>query len=129
MPPGYWMLARGSLRTVVIVETGSSLSMVVLPLFLVPQFGVVGAAYAYAISYVIYAMVMLVVSRRRSGKWLGGEVLAWFGAAAIWLCTTQVACHFAGGGWWGLAPTIVAAFGCVALYYRKLSQEREARNE
>ena len=128
-PLGYWMLARGSLRTVVIVETASNLSMVVLPLFFVPRFGVVGAAYAYAISYVIYAIVMLVVSRSRSGKWLGGEVLAWFGVAAIWLCSTQVACHFAGGGWWGLTPTIVAAFGCVALYYRKISQEREARNE
>jgi PST family polysaccharide transporter len=125
-PLGYWMLARGSLSTVVIVETGSSLSMVALPLLLVPQFGVVGAAYAYAISYVIYSIVMLGVAHRRTGKWLSWETLGWFGVAAIWLCSTQIACHFAGGGWWGLVPTIAATIVCVALYYREVRQERES---
>jgi antigen flippase len=127
-PLGYWMLARGSIRTVVIVETTSSLIMIILPLVLVPNFGVIGAAHAYAIGYIIYSVVMLIVSRHRSGRWLKGSVLAWFAAAALWLGAAMLLCG-QWDGWWGLAPTAGATAGCAWLYFHNIKKEAEARDD
>lgn len=127
-PLGYWMLARGSIRTVVIVETASSLVMIILPLLLVPEFGVIGASYAYAISYILYTLVMLIVSRHRSGRWLNGLVLTWFALAAFWLGSAQLLFGQA-AGWWGLAPTAVTAIGCAWLYFHNIKKEAEARDD
>ena len=123
-PLGYWMLARGSARTVVIVESLSNLVMVALPLILIPKFGVLGAAFSFAISYLIYSGVMLSVSRSRSGKWIASEVLGWFVISGVWLGVVQVGCVVMGGGWWGMVPTVIVTLVCVLMYFQKIDQEK-----
>jgi PST family polysaccharide transporter len=127
-PLGYWMLARGSIRLVVVVESFSNLVMVLLPLILVPAFGVLGAAHSFAASYVVYALIMLIISRHRSGRWISSEVLLWFFAGGIWMAGMQFLCHLAGGGWWGVLPTAIIGLICAAIYFRKIRNETLSRH-
>lgn len=123
-PLGYWLLARGSIRTVVVVETCSNLVMALLPLVMVPVYGAVGASYAYAIGFVCYTFVMLSVSRYRSGRWISLHVLGWYALAALWLGMSQ----FMFGddsGWVGVGPTVIVTIGCVWQYIIKVRQESE----
>ena len=87
-----------------------------------------GAAFSFAISYLIYSCVMISVSRSRSGKWIASEVLGWFVIAGVWLGVVQVGCVVMGGGWWGMVPTAIATFVCVLIYFRKIDQEKIREN-
>ena len=127
-PLGYWMLARGSVKTVVVVESLSNLVMVGLPLLLVPKLGVLGAALSFAISYLIYSGVMVVISRFRSGKWIGAAVLGWFLLAGVWLAAVQLGCGVMGGGWWGMAPTAIVTTVSAVTYFRKIEQEKQKQD-
>jgi PST family polysaccharide transporter len=122
-PLGYWMLARGSVQTVVLVESTSNLAMALLPLMLVPRFGVEGAAYAFSISYMLYAIVMLMVSKARSGAWIALKTLGWFGLGALWLASVQLCSKLSGGGWWGIVPTAIISGLCAYVYMREVRRE------
>ena len=120
-PLGYWLVARGSMRTVVVVEVTSNLVMAALPVVLLPAFGLAGAAIGYFIGYLLYAIAMLAVARRRSGQWLCPRTLSWFGLAAVLLLGAQWFATLTQGGYWGLLPTGLVALGCLLVYRRMLS--------
>ena len=122
-PLGYWLVARGSMRTVVIVEVISNLVMAALPIFLLPAFGLVGTAIGYFTGYLLYAIAMLAVARRRSGQWLCPRTLSWFGLAAVLLLVAQWFATLTKGGYWGLLPTGLIALGCLLVYRRALSSQ------
>ncbi len=122
-PLGYWMLAKGSVRLVVIVEVACSIVMVILPAILIPLVGEVGAASSYLISYAIYSLVMLVVSKLRSGEWISAEVFAWFAIAALWLLFAQAGYNYLHGMWWGVSVTAISLLACSLVYYRTLRGE------
>ena len=122
-PLGYWLVARGSMRTVVIVEVTSNLVMAALPIFLLPAFGLVGTAIGYFAGYLLYAIAMLAVARRRSGQWLCPRTLSWFGAAAALLLGAQWFATLTQGGYWGILPTGLVSLGCLLVYRRALSAQ------
>jgi PST family polysaccharide transporter len=122
-PLGYWLVARGSMRTVVVVEVTSNLVMAALPIVLLPAFGLVGTAIGYFIGYLLYAIAMLAVARRRSGQWLGARTLSWFGAATVLLLGAQWFAMLTQGGYWGVLPTGLVALGCLFVYRRALSAQ------
>jgi len=122
-PLGYWLVARGSLRTVVVVEVTSNLVMAALPIVLLPAFGLVGTAIGYFIGYLLYAIAMLAVARRRSGQWLGARTLSWFGAATVLLLGAQWFATLTQGGYWGMLPTGLVALCCLFVYRRALSAQ------
>lgn len=122
-PMGYWLLARGSSRAVVIVETVASIISVVLPLVLVPKFGNSGAAIGFFLGYVAYAVIMLVVSRRRTGRWLGRSTLGLFIFAAIALGLAQITTEFMPSSAWKLIPATSLALYCAWIYRRTLRKE------
>jgi PST family polysaccharide transporter len=122
-PLGYWLVARGSMRTVVFVEVASNLVMAALPIFLLPAFGLVGTAIGYFIGYLLYAIAMLAVARRRAGQWLCSRTLLWFGLAALLLVGAQWFAKLTQGGYWGLLPTGLVALGCLLVYRRALSTQ------
>ncbi len=122
-PLGYWLVARGSMRTVVVVEVTSNLVMAALPIVLLPAFGLVGTAVGYFIGYLLYAIAMLAVTRRRSGQWLCPRTLSWFGLAAVLLLGAQWFATLTQGGYWGLLPTGLVALGCLLVYRRALSDQ------
>ena len=125
-PMGYWLLARGSSRAVVIVESIASIISVLLPLALVPEFGIVGAAMGFFVSYVAYTAIMLVVSRKRSGRWLGPATLGWFALAAAILGVSQFIASNLDGPYWGMIPAVTLALLCVWIYFRTLRREKAA---
>lgn len=121
-PQGYCLLARGAARTVVMVEIVGNLLAILLPLGLVPAFGTKGAAQAFFLSYLLYALVMLVTSRARAGRWVSvGTVMA-FAASAGVLALAQISVRQAEGPYWGLLPTALVAAGCLWTYRRALRQ-------
>jgi len=122
-PLGYWLVARGSMRTVVLVEVSSQLLMAALPLLLLPSYGLVGTAVGYFVGYLLYSLAMVGVARRRSGAWLGARTLSWFGAATLVLLASQWFAVFTHGGYWGLLPTGLVSVGCLFIYRRVLSAE------
>jgi PST family polysaccharide transporter len=88
-PLGYWLLARGSSRAVIFVEGLSSTLMTALPLWLLPRLGLVGAAVSFAVGYVAYTAILLVIARRRSGSWLSMRTAAGAGLSIFVLGATQ----------------------------------------
>jgi PST family polysaccharide transporter len=124
-PLGYWMLARGSPKTVVIVELGSNLLMASLPMLLIPWYGLVGAAMAYFVGYTAYAVIMVVVARKRSGSWLSLRTLGFFGSASIVLALSQVSSRTYSGMYWGLIPTALVAAVCAWIYFKALAGQND----
>jgi PST family polysaccharide transporter len=119
-PLGYWLLARGSARAVILVELFGNLVATLLPWLLLPSFGLEGAAIGFFVSYALYAVVMLSIARFRSGRWLGGRTLGVFAGAALMLLLAQVSVAHAAGLYWGLLPSAMIALGCLWVYRRAL---------
>ena len=122
-PMGYWLLARGSSRTVVIVESIANSLAAVLPIVLIPSFGVTGAAIGFFLAYVAYTFIMLVISRKRSGRWLSSATLGWgfFAMSAIGISQLAVGCLK--GKYWGIIPTAAIGTLCVWIYTRAVRRE------
>jgi O-antigen/teichoic acid export membrane protein len=120
-PLGYWLVARGSMRTVVVVEVTSNLLMALLPVLLLPAFGLTGTAIGYFIGYLVYAVAMLALARRRSGAWLSTRTLLCFGGATILLLGAEGFAMLTHGGYWGMIPTGLVALGSVLVYRKAAS--------
>ncbi len=120
-PLGYWLVARGSMRTVVAVEVTGNFVMAALPVLLLPSLGLAGTAVGYFVGYLLYAVAMLIVVRRRAGQWLSARTLLWFGTATLLLLGAQGFAVLSGGGIWGLLPTGLVALGSLIVYRRALS--------
>lgn len=121
-PLGYWLLARGSSRAVIFVEGLGSAVMTVLPLVLLPRMGLVGAAVAYAVGYLVYTGILLLMARRRSGSWLSSRTIIGTLASAVALIATQwAAVSHPALGW---ATTALTALACWAVGRRALAHSR-----
>ena len=88
-PLGFWLMARSSPKTVIVVEClGNGLS-IVLPLLLMPIFGLVGAAVAFFIGCLAYAVIVIVAYRLKSGHWPALNAAIWVLASAAILLAAQ----------------------------------------
>jgi PST family polysaccharide transporter len=115
-PLGYWLLARGSASTAVGVETVGNALAIIFPLVLLPLFGLTGAAIGFCASYVVYALVMIVVARYRSGIWLSWHTWLSILVSAGALLLAQLSVSRSEGLYWGLLPTAVIAICCFLIY-------------
>lgn len=106
-----------------LAEISSSLLMALLPIILMPRFGLKGAAIGYFAGFTFYAAVMLVVARRRCGHWLRARTFVWFLGAACLLLAAQAFAQVFPGASWGSVPTALVALGCFHAYRRVLSAE------
>ena len=115
-PFGFWVVARRSKRTVAAFQSLFGVATLVLALALVPIWGVRGAAIAYFGGSVAYLLLLLAVTRRFTGSWLGGETAAWAAAAGLLLgaCATQVMTAP------GFALVGLASAACLAIYLRAM---------
>ena len=120
-PLGYWLVARGSMRTVVLIEVASNVIMAAVPIILLPWLGLVGAAIGYFVGYVIYTVTMILVARKRSGQWLCRRTLGYFMAAGAWLLSAQIFMGFAQSQYWGIIPTLFISIICILLYRKALA--------
>ena len=124
-PMGHWMLARGSSPVVIITEILGNAILVLMPVILMPIYGLTGVAIGYFLSYACYTIIMMIISFRRSGQWLGRQTLKWFAGAAIVLGLSQWLTVWLAGLYGGLIPSLIVTAGCAWLYLRTMSQDRE----
>jgi PST family polysaccharide transporter len=125
-PMGFWLQARGSNRSVLIIELVSNLILGLLPLALIGTFGLSGAAIAFAAGYVAYAVLMTLVMRWRTGHWIGARTWAWAVLAGAALAAAQWSVASAVGDFWGLIPTGILGLLCAGIYYRTMRREAQA---
>jgi antigen flippase len=125
-PMGYWMLARGSPRLVIVVEISINLILTAMPLILMPIYGLEGAAVGYFASYVIYGLIMLAVSYQRSGRGLSMKVFLRMVMAGSALFLSQLFVSWQTGDFWGLAPTLIIAAVSSVIYLKKAALESES---
>lgn len=123
-PMGFWLIARGSSRAVVIVTAATNTSAVLFPVVLLLLYGVTGAAIGFFISCIGSTVIIIVVSRRRSGRWLSVPTLRWFALAAVGLGLSQFLVAQLNGPYWGLIPTCIVSMLCGWIYYRTLRREK-----
>jgi PST family polysaccharide transporter len=124
-PMGYWMLARGVPSTVIMVEISINLILTVMPIVLMPRFGLTGSAVGYLLSYGLYCAIMLGVSYQRSGRPLSIGVFRWIGMSGSALLVSQLFCSQFGGEFLGLLPTLIVTCACSLIYLKNAREGRE----
>lgn len=123
-PMGFWLIARGSSRAVVIVTAATNTSAILFPVVLLLLYGVTGAAIGFFISCIGSTVIIIMVSRRRSGRWLSVPTLRWFALGAVALGLSQFLVTWLNGPYWGLVPTSIISMVCAWIYYRTLRREK-----
>jgi O-antigen/teichoic acid export membrane protein len=90
----------------------------ILPLILLPYYGLAGAAAAFFIGCLSHALILFFVVRLRSGSWLSSNILGWGALSATLLVMAQLSVAPFEGEYWGAIPTALIAVFCVIVYYR-----------
>jgi antigen flippase len=116
-PLAFWLLARGSSRTMIIIEGSSALLMTALAVGLLRSFGVIGCAIGFACGQVIYGGLLLLVSRRRSKAWVGSRTLVWTLLCAMLCLAAQGFATLGLAGPWPYLPAGLSIFiaACLSL--------------
>lgn len=127
-PLGFWLTARGSKRTVAIFQSLSYFLMVSLGLLLIPLYGVKGAAAGYLGCGAIHSGILLVFTRRLSGHWISRRTFSWFAIVALALGLARWGVAWAGGAYWGVLPTSLAAGICAIIYFKVVSKAKAAES-
>jgi antigen flippase len=117
-PLAFWLLARGSSRTMMIIEGSSALLMTALAVVLLGSFGLVGCAMGFAYGQFVYAGLLLFVARRRSGAWVGGRTLGWTILCAMLCLCAQGFAALGLAGPWPYLPACLSALAAGFLYIR-----------
>jgi PST family polysaccharide transporter len=117
-PLAFWLLARGSSRTMMMIEGSTALIMTALAVVLLRSFGLVGCAVGFAFGQVIYAGLLLLVARRRSGAWVSGRTLGWVLLCAMLCLTAQGFAVLDLEGPWPYLPASLSALAAGYLYIR-----------
>ena len=129
-PLGLWVMARRAKRLVAFSQLVLGLSGLVFGLFLVPTFGVRGAAIAYFGNAAAYAVTLLLLLRRDAGRWISSKTAVLIVVSAAWLAVAKIAVLEAGSVYWGAIPTAATAIVCASLYFRATARsdaEEDAR--
>jgi PST family polysaccharide transporter len=118
-PLGFWLLARNSPKSVIMVECLSNSLTVALPLLLMPFFGLTGAALAFFWSSFIYAIIVISAYRLKSGIWPARGAALWVAVAVASLILAQLWSSSQVLEYAGLMPSVI--IGAFSLWkYRKI---------
>jgi PST family polysaccharide transporter len=119
-PMAFWLLARGSNRTMIGIEGLSALLMTVLAVALLGSFGLVGCAMGFAYGQALYAVLLVLVARRRSGAWIGARTWGWTILSAAVCVTAQAFAAARPSGLAAFVPAILSVAVAGFLYLRLL---------
>ncbi len=89
-PFGFWMLAKGKPSVLIGFETGAAVVMVALQICMTQEAGLFGAGAGFFVTYVLYAMALLILSRVKAGRWLAPRPALFFVATASLLAACQL---------------------------------------
>lgn len=116
-PLGYWLLARGSSKTIIILDCANSILPVVMTFFLIPYFGLIGTAIATIAAQAIYLIIMSIIVKNRSGKYLSPKILGAILMAASLLGIAYAGTHYFPGRYFGLISTLIISAISAGLYF------------
>ncbi len=88
-PMGFWLIAKGTPRSLIAVECMGNCLAVLLPVVMLPVFGLVGAAMAFFWASLGHLAILVIVYKCRTGCWLGAGVLAWAALAGTSLSASS----------------------------------------
>ncbi|MCB0055834.1 MAG: oligosaccharide flippase family protein, partial [Caldilineaceae bacterium] len=115
-PLGFIQLAKGAARWFAATETVFIIIQLGLMVSLVHAYGVVGAAYGFAITYLLYTMGMLWVGRMLIGfRWSASVKRLLQGTSALVLLAAGLIGLFPGGAGMMLAGLVALGGGVVSL--------------
>jgi antigen flippase len=113
-PLGFWVVARRSKRVVALFQALLSVATLLLAVFLVPAWGVKGAAIAFFGGALIYTLVLLVMTRWISGAWISAVTCDWVAVGMVVLLFATKAAMTV----WGLGLVLAVSSGCLYAYLR-----------
>jgi PST family polysaccharide transporter len=119
-PMGFWLMARGSGRMVIAIETVGALIASALPFLLLERFGLVAAGAAFALSCMAYGLILIVVFRLRSGGWFGVRTHVWAITVVAALAMTQLAASYQDGLISGLLLAAAVTSASAWVYRREM---------
>ncbi len=119
-PMAFWLLARGSSRTMILIESASAILMTLLSVALLRSNGLEGCAMGFALGQVLYGALLVLVARRRSGGWFGSGTLGWVFVCAIICASSQFFSKFMPAGLISFLPAILSVIASALLYLRLL---------
>lgn len=61
---GYLLAAKAMIKTIILLEILSSLTLILLTRFLLGKYGLIGATYAFALNYLIYWIALIFISKK-----------------------------------------------------------------
>ena len=116
-PLSYWLLARGSSKMIITLDCVNNILLVVVTLGLLPSFGLLGTAIAAVACQLIYLFIMLIVVKKRSGRWLSLKTMTAILITAFFLFLAQLSTRFFTGNYFGIIPTIVISVISAGVYF------------
>ena len=110
-PLGYIQLAKGAARWFAATETVFISLQLGLMVWLVAEYGVIGAAYGFAVTYFLYTLGMLWVGSVLIGfRWSGSVIRLLMSSAAL-VIIAEIAVMALGGKLGAAVATVAAAIG------------------
>ena len=116
-PLSYWLLARGSSQTIIILDCTNSILLVVITFFLIPYFGLIGTAIATIAGQIIYLIIMSIIVKKRSGKYLSSKTIGAILIAASLLFIAHAGTRYFAGRYFGLICTLIISAISAGLYF------------
>ncbi len=115
-PLGYILIAKGAGRLYLATETANFIVQLLLVLWLVPRYGLIGTAYALLITELFYVVGMRYIALRQIGFAWSGEVKKLLAIAAV-LTGGSLAIRISMSGWQGTlaASILMLAAGIISL--------------
>lgn len=119
-PMGFWLLARGSSRMVIAIETVGAIIASALPFLMLERFGLVAAGVTFALSSLAYGLILIVVFRHRSCGWFGIRTYVWSTTAVGALAMTHLAASYLDGLISRLLLVVAVAAASAWVYRREM---------
>ena len=123
-PLGFWVVARRSKRTVAVFQALVSTLMLMLAVGFVPLWGVKGAAIANFVSGLVYALILLGLTRRTSGRWISFRTAGWMAISLGLLLGAKTLTGMSSSPYWGIIPTTLTAASCAFIYFKAIAKAK-----
>lgn len=125
-PMGYFLLARGSSRLVLMAEALGGGATVILSLWLTSSYGLAGAGQAFLASSLIYTLCLAFILRAKSGRWVGWFTLLMCLTAALALASAKGLALLRPEWGWPLLPVAGIGAACTLIYLRTMRREKSS---
>lgn len=127
-PLGYWMMARQSAASLVVVEVAGCLLSLVIPVALMEMYGLVGAGIGFTASAIMYAVMLAWLMLRRSTFAQGARMAKAILLATLVVGSCQWIASLSQNIFFGFFPTVITSIYSVWGYRRIMVREQRGQD-